>query len=193
MKLYAQVFLKRIYQNTYFFWSDWWKYSVLPIYRGRVYRGIGYIAVTCWTPFLGAQECVIFREIAVTPWTQFAWDNFTRNLLTAITFVLGPRETIFRETNTSLPVNVGWNTYCAVVSHARRSIDTSIVSQSRVQLIQCQCKSRLQIANLGINNAFFYQILAVWPRCLHPPSCPDTGTVPQRIKSVWLVDIRRFL
>ena len=48
----------------------------------------------------------------------------------------------------------GWNTCCAVVSHARRSIDTSIVSQSRVQLIQCQCKSRLQIANLGINNAF---------------------------------------
>ena len=62
---------------------------------------------------------------------------------------------IFRETNsTSLPVNAGWNTCCVVVSHARRSIDTSIVSQSRVQLIQCQCKSWLQIANLGINNAF---------------------------------------
>ena len=79
---------------------------------------------------------------------------FAKNLLTAIAFVLGPRETIFRETNSSLPVNAGWNTCCAVVSHARRSIDTSIVSQSRVQLIQCQCKSRLQIANLGINNAF---------------------------------------
>ena len=39
-------------------------------------------------------------------------------------------------------------------SHARQSIDTSIVSQSNVQLIHCQCKSRLQIANLGINNAF---------------------------------------
>ena len=39
-------------------------------------------------------------------------------------------------------------------SHARQSIDTSIVSQSKVQLIHCQCKSRLQIANLGINNAF---------------------------------------
>ena len=26
-------------------------YSVSPIYRGRVYRGIGYIAVACWTPF----------------------------------------------------------------------------------------------------------------------------------------------
>ena len=27
------------------------QYSVSPIYRGRVYRGIGYIAVACWTPF----------------------------------------------------------------------------------------------------------------------------------------------
>ena len=26
-------------------------YSVSPIYRGRLYRGIGYIAVACWTPF----------------------------------------------------------------------------------------------------------------------------------------------
>ena len=58
-------------------------------------------------------------------------------------------ETIFREINSSLPVNAGWNTCCAMGSHARRSIDTSIVSQSRVQLIQCQCKSRLQTANLG--------------------------------------------
>ena len=79
-------------------------------------------------------------------------------------------ETIFREINSSLPVNAGWNTCCAMGSHARRNIDTSIVSQSRVQLIQCQCKWRLQSANLGINNAF-NQIVAVWPRCLHPPSC----------------------
>ena len=62
------------------------------------------------------------------------------------------KETIFRKINSSLPVNAGWNTCCAMVSHA--SIDTSIVSQSRAQLIHCQCKSRLQIANLGINNAF---------------------------------------
>ena len=82
-------------------------------------------------------------------------------------------ETIFREINSSLPVNAGWNTCCAGMgSHARRSIDTSIVSQSRVQLIQCQCKSRLQTANLGINNAF-NQIVSVWPRCLHPPYCPS--------------------
>ena len=80
-------------------------------------------------------------------------------------------ETIFREINSSLPVNAGWNTCCAMGSHARRSIDTSIVSQSRVQLIQCQCKSRLQTANIGINNAF--NQIAVWPRCLHPPFCPS--------------------
>ena len=64
--------------------------------------------------FFGTQERDIFREIAVTPWTQFAGDNFPRNLLTVIALVLGPRETIFRETNSSLPVNVGWNTCCAV-------------------------------------------------------------------------------
>ena len=69
-------------------------------------------------------------------------------------------ETIFREINSSLSVNAGWNTCCAMGSHTRQSIDTSIVSQSRVQLIQCQCKSGLQTANLGINNDF-NQIVAV--------------------------------
>ena len=104
--------------------------------------------------FFGAQERDIFREIEVTPWTQFAGDNFSRNLLTAIAFVPGSPETIFREINSGLPVNAGWNTCCAMVSQARLSIDTSIVSQSRVRIIQCQCRSRLQIANLAINNAF---------------------------------------
>ena len=143
--------------NKFFFNDIYSWYSVLPIYRGHVYRGIGYIAVAYWTPFFGAQD--IFREMAVTPWTQFAGDNFSRNLLTVIAFVLSPRETIFRETNSSLPVNAGWNTCCAVVSHARRSTDTSIVLQSRVQLIQCQCKLWLQIANLCINNTFLIKSL----------------------------------
>ena len=129
-------------------------YSVLPIYHGRVYRGIGYIAVAYWTPFFGAQERDIFLEIAVTPLAHFGGDNFLRNLLTAIAFCSRSQETIFREINWSLTVNAGWNTCCAMVGHARRSIDTSIVSQSRVQLIHCQCKSWIQIANLGVDNAF---------------------------------------
>ena len=74
------------------------------IYRGRMLD-----------PIFGAQECDIFGEIVVIPRTQFTGDNFSRNLLTGIAFVLGPRETIFRETNSSLPVNAGWNTCCAVV------------------------------------------------------------------------------
>ena len=82
-----------------------YQYSVLPIYRG-----IEYIVVACWTPLFATQERDIFSEIAVTPWTQFAGDNFSRNLLTTIAFVHGPRETIFRETNSSLPANAGWNT-----------------------------------------------------------------------------------
>ena len=88
------------------------------------------------------------------PWTQFAGDNFSRNLLTAIAFVPSSQETIFHEINSSLPVSAGWNTCCAMVSQDGQSIDTSIVLQSRVQLIQCQCKLRLQIPNLCINNAF---------------------------------------
>ena len=76
---------------------DLGQYSVSPIYRGRVYRGIGYIAVACWTPFFcppisrilqtWCPRAQYFREIAVTPCIQFAGDNFSRNLLTAIAFV----------------------------------------------------------------------------------------------------------
>ena len=54
--------------------------------------------------------------------------------------------TIFREINSSLPINAGWNTCCAMVSHARQSIDTSIVSQNRVQLIQCLCHTKSMTA-----------------------------------------------
>ena len=43
---------------------------------------------------------------------------------------------------------------CAMVSHGRRIIDTSIVSQSRVLLIRCPCKSVPQTANQGKTNAF---------------------------------------
>ena len=142
--------------------------------------------------FFGAQERDIFREIAVTPWTQFAGDNFSQNLLTAIAFVPGSPETIFREINSGLPVNAGWNTCCAMVNQARLGTDTSIVSQSRVRLIQCQCRSRLQIANLGIKNAFLMKSSLV-DHAVYIRHFVQTETVPQQIKSVWLVDILEFL
>ena len=139
-------------------------YSVSPIYRGRVYRGIGYIAVACWTPFF----CPPISRILQT-WRLRA-RYFSQNRGNSLHSIRGRQffaksahrdslcscslETIVREINSSLPVNAGWNTCCAMGSHARWSIDTSIVSQSRVQLIQCQCKLRLQTANLAINNAF---------------------------------------
>ena len=120
------------------------------ISRNRIYRG-RMLDPFFWRPrtryFSRNRGNSIFREIC-SP----------RSPLFSV------RGRIFRETNSGLPVNAGWNTCCVVVSHARRSIDTSIVSQSRVQLIQCQCKSRLQIANLDINNAFFNQIHAVYIR-----------------------------
>ena len=37
-------------------------YSVLPIYRGRVYRGIGYIAVACWTPIFWCPRAPYFSR-----------------------------------------------------------------------------------------------------------------------------------
>ena len=79
---------------------------------------------------------------------------FAKSAHRDLAFVPSSPETIFREINSGLPVNAGWNTCCAMVNQARLSIDTSIVSQSRLRTIQCQCRSRLQIANLGINNAF---------------------------------------
>ena len=135
-------------------------YSVSPIYRGRVYRGIGYIAVACWTPFFWRPRARYFsrnRGNTLDPirGRQFFAKSAHRDSLCSR----------FAGDNFSRPVNAGWNTCCAIrfsdtrrgyaiVSHARLSIDTSIVSQSRVRLIQCQCRSRLQITNLVINNAF---------------------------------------
>ena len=131
------------------------KYSVSPIYRGRVYRGIGYIAVACWTPFFWRPRARYFsrnRGNTLDPirGRQFFAKSAHRDSLCS----RFAGDNFFCEINSGLPVNAGWNTCCAMVSQARLSIDTSIVSQSRVRLIQCQCRSRLQIANLGINNAF---------------------------------------
>ena len=131
---------------------------VLPIYRGCVYHGIGYIAVACWTPFFGAHELDIFHEIAVTLGPNSRQTIFREICSPRYSLCSRSRETIFREINSGLdsglPVNAGWNTCCAMARGARWTIDTCIVLQGRVQLIHYQCKSWLQIANLGINNAF---------------------------------------
>ena len=42
-------------------------------------------------------KSAIFREIGVIPWTRFAGDRFSRNLLTADAFWYGSQETIIRE------------------------------------------------------------------------------------------------
>ena len=76
------------------------QYSVSPIYRGRVYRGIGYIAVPCWTPFFWRPRARYFsrnRGNTLDPirkrqffaksahrdslCSRFAGDNFSRNQL----------------------------------------------------------------------------------------------------------------
>ena len=128
------------------------RYSVLSIYRGHVYRGIGYIAVTCWTPFFLRPKARYFSRNRGNTLDTIRGRQFFAKFAHRGSIVPGSLETIFREINSGLPVNAGGNTCCAMVSQARRSIDTSIVSQSRVRLIQCHCKSWLQIANLIINN-----------------------------------------
>ena len=129
-------------------------YSVSPIYRGRVYRGIGYIAVACWTPFFWRPRARYFsrnRGNTLDPirgrqfftksahrdslCSRFAGDNFSQNQLwptcqCGLEHMLCDRQPSSAE---------HWHLHC---------------TQSRVRLIQCQCRSRLQIANLGINNAF---------------------------------------
>ena len=84
-------------------WTYFWKhyiYSVSPIYRGRVYRGIGYIAVACWTPFFWRPRARYFSRNSsntldpIRGWqffaksahrdslcSRFAGDNFSRNQL----------------------------------------------------------------------------------------------------------------
>ena len=102
-------------------------------------------------------KSVIFREIAVIPWTPFAGDSFSRNLLTAVAFDPARKRQFSAKSalgQSGLPVNTGGNTCCAMASHRRRIIDTSIVSQSRVLLIRCPCKSVPQTANQGKTNAF---------------------------------------
>ena len=124
------------------------------ISRNWIYRGL------MLDPIFGAQERNIFlrnRGNSLNPIRP--QDNFWWNLLIAIAFVPVRRRQFFAKSTLAYLSNAGWNTCCAMVSHARWSIDTAIVSQSKVQLIHCQCKSRLQIANLDINTAFLIKSL----------------------------------
>ena len=84
------------------------------------------------------------------------------------------RETIFHEITSSLAINAGWNTCCVMVSHMRQSIDTSM-------LIQRQCKSGIQTADHGINNAFLIKSL-LFDHAVYTSHLVWTQTVPQQIK-----------
>ena len=140
-------------------------------------------------------KSAIFREIAVIPWTPFAGDSFSRNLLTADAFdparrrqfstKSGPRNLLWA--NLAYLWNAGGNTCCAMASHGRRIIDTSIVSQSKVLLIRCPCKSVPQTANQGKTNAFL--IKSSLKTCWHPPFCEDGQVRSKSSTSACLVDI----
>ena len=128
----------------------------------------------------------IFREIAVIPWTPFAGDSFSGNLLTADAFDPARRRNLLWA-NLAYLWNAGGNTCCAMASHGRRIIDTSIVSQSRVLLIRCPCKSVPQTANQGKTNAFLIKLSLT--TCWHPPFCEDGQVRSKFSTSAWLVDI----
>ena len=83
--------------------NNYIQYSVLLIYHG-----IGNIAVACWTPFLVPKSVIFFHEITVTPWAQFAGDNFLQNLLTTIAFVPVHRRQFFaKSTQAYMSMRVG--------------------------------------------------------------------------------------
>ena len=128
-----------------------------------------------------APKSVIFREIAVIPWTPFTGDSFRE--------ICSPRWPMIRLAEYNFGRNLLWaslaylwnaggNTCCAMASHGRRIIDTSIVPQSRVLLIRCLCKSVPQTDDQGKTNAFL--IKSSLTTCWHPPFCEDTGL--QQIK-----------
>ena len=109
------------------------RYSVLPIYRGRVYRGIGYIVVACWTPiFFGPP---ILRIVQTwRPRARYFLPNRSNSLhpirrrhffaksAHRESLCSHSQESIFREINSSLPVNTGWNTCYAIFTSFSQQI-----------------------------------------------------------------------
>ena len=58
---------KGIWKQEFFFYQihvQKKRYSVTPIYHARVYGGIGYIAVACWTPYFCATISRILQTYA---------------------------------------------------------------------------------------------------------------------------------
>ena len=125
--------------------------------------------------FLGPRSWeTVFREICSPRLSliRLAGDNFSRKLLWASLAYLW---------------NADGNTCCAMASNGRRIIDTSIVSQSRVLLIRCPCKSVPQTTDQGKTNAFL--IKSSLTTCWHPPFCEDGQVRSKSSASAWLVDI----
>ena len=83
------------------------EYSVSPIYRGRVYRGIGYIAVACWTPFF----CPPIWQILQT-WCPRAW-YFSRNRGNSLHSIRGRQFFAKSAHRDSLLVPVRWRQFFA--------------------------------------------------------------------------------
>ena len=134
-------------------------------------------------------KSAIFREIAVIPWTPFAGDSFSRNLLTADAFDPARRRQFSAKSalgQSGLPVKCG-REHMLCASHGSRIIYTSIVSQNRVLLIRCPCKYVPQTANQGKTNAFL--IKSSLTTCWHPPFCEDGQVRSKSSTSAWLVDI----
>ena len=131
------------------------RYTVYSRYIAELDISRSHVGTHFWRP--RAQYFLRNRGNSLNPIRP--QDNFSWNLLIAIAFVPVRRRQFFAKSTLAYLSNAGWNTCCAMVSHARWSIDTTIVSQSKVQLIHCQCKSRLQIANLDINTAFLIKSL----------------------------------
>ena len=91
-------------QVSYLGGLNWPRYSVLLIYRGCVYHGIGYITVACWTHFLAPWYFLQNHSNSLEPiyGRQFLAKSAHRDSLCSR--FAGDN---FRKVNSSPPVNAG--------------------------------------------------------------------------------------
>ena len=157
------------------------------ISRNRIYRG-RMLDPIFWPPIsLISRTWRDFSRNRSNSLDPFARDSFSRNLLTAVAFDPARRRQFSAKSALAYLWNVDGNTCCAMASHGRRIIDPSIVSQSRVLLILCPCKSMPQTTNQGKTNAFL--IKSSLTTCWHPPFCEDGQVHSKSSTRAWLVDI----